>query len=614
MAKRKNRKKSSERSIPSTEAPALVITDVRHSSLAKGLMWAFVTIVVLFFLVMKSFSFHWQIGDENVYFYMAWATLDHGALPYRDYFFAHPPLHLLPGLPVFWVFGFSPVTVRIVPVAATLTSAFFLMSIARKKIGYVAAGAIVFVMLTSFSLLRASTHWTGINLAMMWISVGLFFLVRKRHAAAGVLFALGVCTGNYVLPGAVMAALLAALDSRRSLLRFFVGFIVPWSLIQVLGLLVGGEAYIDSVYRYHFLKPTKKGISRQMFFRVATDNFLLHLGAVLAPVLAWLDPWLARQLGKQQPPESSSKEPVHEWPLLIMWTWFKKILSVDSPHGLARIGALWALGYLLFIAVIPRVFPFYFLLAFPGLALASAYSAERLWVYVRELFRTIGKRPTGWSRALMAICGVIVSMVLAFALRVPLQRSLLPHYNRSRPVPMVWSDSPLPVNGLMRWCCWDDVAEPGKAYGTIQEVLYHESRYFEKPQELAQWLRQHSSPKQRLFGDSSTAGLVAILADRRLAGDFADTNTMRFVSGISPARDVIHKIDTNNLGFVLVKERRFRDRAGKIQTRYGKFASLPEFRKWLAEKFKVVFRVKDRTKGSFAILGRTATAPVYSSR
>ena len=65
---------------------------------ARVLPWAGFPLVAIFFVVMKSFAFHWQVGDENVYFYMAWAAAEQGAWPYADFFFAHPPMHILPGI------------------------------------------------------------------------------------------------------------------------------------------------------------------------------------------------------------------------------------------------------------------------------------------------------------------------------------------------------------------------------------------------------------------------------------------------------------------------------------------------------------------------------------
>ena len=565
--------------------------------------WTGFALVAMFFLVMKSYSFHWQIGDENIYMYMAWATAEHGALPYRDYFFAHPPLHLLPGVPLFGLFGIGPLTARILPVGASLVSALFLFLLSRRQVGRLAAVLCTFALLSAFSLLRASSHWTGINLAVMWICIGLYCLFSRKPATAGVMFALGVCTGNYVLPAALMAGLMAVLHDRRSGLRYLVGFLAPWATIQLVGLIVGGAGYIDGVYRYHFLKTSKAGVSREMFYRVSTDNYLIHLGALLAPFMAWLDRRLAAVSGMHvRPPAKPSASGDSLFGLA--WDWLRRTLWLDGARGLARVGCLWAVGYLLFIAIIPRVFPFYFLLMFPGLALATAFVLDRMVRHGLGLARGFSRRDGAWMRASGWVLATIVFLVFAYLVRVPIQRGLLPTYVRNQAKPMQYAQSPLPVDGLLRACCWEDTAEARVAYGTVTEVLFHESRYFEKAQELSGWVEQHSEPGDRLFGDASTAGLVALLSSRRLAADFADTNTLRFSTGVSPPREVIEKIDTPALKFVIAQGQVSRDRQGRLQRRYGKFASLPVFRHWLDTRFTLAHQVRDRTKGTFLVLER----------
>ena len=166
------------------------------------------------FFLLKIPGIRPSTTDENIYFYMADRFAD-GVLPYRDFFFAHPPLHWLPGLPVHGLLGFSPAAARVIPVGATLVSALAIFLTAKRHVGRVGAVAAVFALLTAFSLLRASSHWTGINLALMWSSLGMLFVLRRRCLTAGIMFDLGVCTGNYVLPGAVMAGLLAFFVSTR---------------------------------------------------------------------------------------------------------------------------------------------------------------------------------------------------------------------------------------------------------------------------------------------------------------------------------------------------------------------------------------------------------------
>ncbi len=569
------------------------------------LAWGGLLLAVAWFLLIKSYCFRWQVSDENIYYYMAWAAADHGALPYRDFFFAHPPLHLLPGIAVFAPFGFGPFTARCLPIGATVTAAVFLFLIARRHIGRLAAACTAALYLNCFEVLGDSTHWTGINLAVMWMVIGLWALLRGRTAAAGVLFALAVSTGNYALPAAVMGGLLACLHGRRAGGRYVIGFIVPWLVIQLAGLLLGGRGYVDSVYRYHFIKPAGGGVALGLFFQVLTTNLLLFVGAALGVVLAELDRFLSRVTGCGEPSEEPASRGIGPG-LKGLWRKWREELLGDGARGLARIGGLWALGYVLFIFTLPAVFQFYFLPMFPGLALAAGFAADRVMCHGWRLAVSGGcdrlRRHPQWGKAARMLGTAVLISFGVYALRVPLQRLLVPAYVRSVDVPMQWSDSPLPINAFMRWCCWNDVARAGASYGTLHETLYHESRYFEQAQTLADYVRRHTGPGQVLFGDSSTAGLVALLAGRRLAADCADTNVMRFSSGETAADEVIRRIDTPELALVLMQARRAANGAGTLD--YAGFAALPAFRRWLDERFEIVFQVDDRTKGTFVLLGR----------
>jgi len=559
--------------------------------------WGLFLLTTLFFLVLKSYSFHWQTGDENVYFYTAWVAAEYGVLPYADYFFSHPPFHLLPGILLFACAGFGPVTARLIPICATLVGAFFLFRLARKNFGRIGAVATAFFYLTSFSLLRASTHWTGINLSVMWMAIALWALFGKRPLLAGLCMAFGVCTGTYVLPGAIMVGLLAFLQSNRCGMRYGIGFVALWGAAQLSCWWLGGEAYLDAVYRYHMLKPIKAGVSWNMTVRVFTDNFTLFLGTVLALILASL---ISRETGpKTEPsPETKAGSLVPR-----LWSFLRTLLLQTPKKGLARIGVLWVLGYILFIAMLPMVFPYYFLLLFPAMALCAGFVADSLMSHGATLARDAGNRTKAWWDRATALGLIVVLIWGTYGFREQVQRRLLPDYVRRVDVPMKWSDAPLPgwVNLSMKRMFWDDVARAYQEYGTLQEVLYHESRYFEEAEKLAEYVRTHSRPEQTLFGDSSVAGLVALLADRRLAGDISDTNTMRFRSGITSADEMIKSIDTPRLAFLVASGKSLKAH-GREKLRLVRFAGFPAFSNWIDREFQVAFRVRDRTKGWFFLL------------
>jgi hypothetical protein len=56
------------------------------------------------FALLKSYSLRYSSGDENIYFYLATQVAE-GQLPYRDFFHAHPPLHLAPLSLIYWLGG-----------------------------------------------------------------------------------------------------------------------------------------------------------------------------------------------------------------------------------------------------------------------------------------------------------------------------------------------------------------------------------------------------------------------------------------------------------------------------------------------------------------------------
>ena len=532
------------------------------------------------------------MGDENIYYYMAWSIADHGALPYRDFFFAHPPLHLLPGVIAFAWLGFGPLTARCLPIGAAVAAATFLFLLAKRHLGRLAAVAAVALYLNSFEVLGDSTHWTGINLAVMWLVMGLWALFRRRPATAGMMLALGVGTSDSVLPGAVMSGLLALLESRESAVRYALGFGVPWLAVQAGCFLLGGGSYWDSVYRFHFIKPAMAGGSFDVFAEAVTNNFAMVVGSVVGLVLVAVDEPAAEAAG-------NSGNAAGLWELL------RTTLLHDGPRGFARTGALWGLGYVLFIAALPAVFSFYMLPIFPGLALVCGFAVERFVHHALAFAAAVRRRDPEWRAAARVPALVVLACGVAGALRVPLQRGLVPGYVRALDVPMYWSASPLPINAFMRWCCWDDVARARTAYGTLQEMLYHESRYFEQAETLADYVRQNSRADQVIFGDSSTTGLVALLAGRRLAADCADTNVMRFSSGLTAAAEVIRQVDTPALAFVLVQGRTARNAQGRPTIDYAGFAAVPAFRSWLDGHFDVAFQVEDRAKGTFVLLRRT---------
>ncbi len=126
---------------------------------------AAVLLLLALYAAMKTYCVRPTMTDDWIYAYLA-RRIGEGAWPYQDFFFAHPPMHLLAMVPFLKLFGETIVTIRLMPALATLLSGIFLWRIVRRDHGAVAGVLALAVFLTALDVIRASTHVTGTNLSL----------------------------------------------------------------------------------------------------------------------------------------------------------------------------------------------------------------------------------------------------------------------------------------------------------------------------------------------------------------------------------------------------------------------------------------------------------------
>jgi hypothetical protein len=171
----------------------------------------------------------------------------------------------------------------------------------------------------------------------------------------------------------------------------------------------------------------------------------------------------------------------------------------------------------------------------------------------------------------------------------PKPKDVYPAGSRAR---YEWRPAPLPgfLNDAVRKFIWRDVRVLGEGVPSVRRYLWHESRGVGHAGELADRVRQVTKPGDLLLGDSMLAPLIALVADRRIAGDEADTNTKKFTSGVETVPAFLERLDGPQLEALVFVEGRFLDR-------------FPEFRAWRGGQFEVVDRWKE-ADGGVLILAR----------
>lgn len=517
------------------------------------------------FLVLKTYTVWPTVTDDWIYAYMA-RRVGEGAWPYRDFFFAHPPLHLLALTAALKLFGFTLAGVRIAPALATALTGFFLHRIARRLAGRTAGVIALFAFLFALDVLRSSTHITGVNLSLLLVTVGGWLLLRRQWIGAGLAFAGGGLTALYVLPLVAVAVALRFLRERRGALVAAVTFAVAWFGVQALVAAPAPGAYVRQVYTYHQLKQENPERSEETWKRAlayhavgtsAIPIALLGLGA------AWWTRPRARSRKRGDPEPERSNDGLRASLLVV--------LSLTA-------------SYIAFLASLKELYAYYLLPLHALAALLVALGSIALLRAGRVLWAG-GQR----GRAGVLAAGLLATLVLTDILRT--EETQL--FRRGTRATHRWTGGSLsgPLDDCVRALLWKGERRIGDFTCPITRYLWHEASSFRSADALVSALRAEMRPGDCIFGDSRLAPLLALQTGLRIARDEADTNTKRFNSGASSIDELLARIDSPELRWIVVVPGSYIDRVAG-------------FRAWREARFETAFEVSDPDEGTILLARR----------
>jgi len=517
------------------------------------------------FWILKAFAWGPAPGDEFIYFYQGFA-LSQGKIPYRDFFMAHPPAQaVLTAIYCLVLGGFHYTAARALPwIWATLSGAALFLLI-RKELGTARAVMAAILFLFGYDELRASSHLSGVNQAVAFLMLALLAARTGRPRLAGAFGALALLTRLYVLPSIALILLSGlVLQKPGQRLRFTIEAVLSGTVIFLLGLgvfigLAGWGPVYDDVFRYHWSKPAMEASSLSgIWSNVLYNNFSLYFGGAVGGLAALgvslRDAWQRRPIPAQ-----------------------KIFLLLVVVLAVSQLAVLFS---------VDRVWMFYFVPAYPFLAVLAA---DVLVSGVAALVPASGPRLSrAWPVLLLGV--LIVGWVYHLRMNEADSEAgdrdgVLRRYD--------FKPAPLPswVNGLVRTLFWRDERIEGTFYSVPTLYLWHESRTFDAIFEAADLVRQRCGSGDTLFGDSGTAPLLSLLSGCRLAGDEADTNILRFRSGLTDASEFMKRIRARNPRFVF------------LRPRFG-VAGLPEVNDWIRQDFAPVRTLSRAGEATFILYER----------
>jgi len=236
--------------------------------------WLLFLVLGGLYLFVKSYGIHpTASGDENTYFYMA-RLLARGQLPYRDFFYAHPPLQLLLLGLVYAVFGYNFLLLKLTSFLPVLAGAGILYSTACRRRGCLAGFAFMGIFLFGYEALKITSHPFGLNLTVFFLCLSLSAFLSDRPGLSGLWTGLAGLTGLYAAPWGLIPVAYYLINARGSgrLARYVLFAAGVFFVGNAFLVILFGRAYVEPVYAYHLLKPPGRDLIADVFIRVLRRN------------------------------------------------------------------------------------------------------------------------------------------------------------------------------------------------------------------------------------------------------------------------------------------------------------------------------------------------------
>lgn len=430
--------------------------------LNKKELIAFFVIIFIFILVEAKGLALITPGDENVYYYMA-KSITEGKLPYKDFFYAHPPVHIFILAGIIKIFGINFIALKTTALLAYLTASFFLYKTSiglfrnrlNDKHAYLMSILALVLFLFSFEVMFKATFSLGIEFSLMFLMISFYSVFNQKYFVGGIFAGIAGLTRLYALP-MLFAVFVFVFVKKiqehkvRDFLYMAAGFLLTFGIIIVFLALLFGNNFIEPVFKYHLLKPKLPNQKMTVYKNVLKEDWMIFFAFLLS-----------------------------------------MFIKNKKQFQIFYFAIFTSFLFLLYLNVIPE---FYFIIAFPFMAVIGSYS-------IVELARTLDISKSIRYILIISLCSVFF-------------------------------------------------------WNTAADVMFLEQYGFLKFEPLNQIASKISAtnPNEELFGDDATVSLAALLANRKIALNYIDANEMRFTSGLTNFFLFKSELDSQKISYMIFRK------------------------------------------------------------
>ncbi|RLG16257.1 hypothetical protein DRN62_03920 [Nanoarchaeota archaeon] len=232
----------------------------------------YIYLILFFAFIARLFFIYPAYSDENIYFNMAKNMAEKGLVPYRDFFYAHPPFHLLLLFALFKLFGPNMYLGKLLPLLSVLVSSFLLSEIYslffKRRKPYLSL-----LFFFSPQALSFGTVGYGMWPPLMLSLLSIYFFLKKKPllSALSLIFA---CFFRYLFL-LYFPILITLFREKKKELREFILYFLLFSSSFLLLSLIFGQKFLSQTILYH-LKSKMGAYQNPIFYsRYLTMNLPL---------------------------------------------------------------------------------------------------------------------------------------------------------------------------------------------------------------------------------------------------------------------------------------------------------------------------------------------------
>ncbi|MGI6525096.1 MAG: hypothetical protein ACOX2O_07400 [Bdellovibrionota bacterium] len=479
-------------------------------------------IPVTIFLILKAYSAVPFVGDENIYFYSGWATLQ-GVVPFKELPFAHPPLHLF--IAVIWMVpnSINPLWLKlasVLPATLCLIAVMFLLR--RLKFSRSATFVGGLTLATTYEYLVTATHFTGANWSMLFVVLGLTFCLKDswRGFVAGLYLACATLVSLHTIPVACSLVLLSFLTNYKKRWYIVLGFGATFITVHALCLLLFGSPYLDQLLLYHAKKTVMPDGGMETVRRFLFTTYPILVPASLGVLLLLKDLLLNILKGERTK------------------------ISLGEVH----LGALIAIIQFCAVILNSRVYSYYFAPILPLAVILVAYTFDKGIFCLKGVMKGNGD---SFRNLILGLAFVGIAVVAG-------ERSEreLSYYAKEKNREVYYTFKPsqfLPnfINKIVEKTVFKQKRRIGEFDLGLTRYLWHEF-VSPDPSVILPDLLAHKDLAGTIFGDASSVPYLALASGRHIALEMPDTNAQLLKSGIVKIEDLLLKLQEDLPSFIVI--------------------------------------------------------------